>query len=112
MLSSINEKTNIEKMYLKYSKDESNVFYIDDSMYVFPDEEKVMTFDRETGDNKEMEIDYIYRHKVDKAMYEIEDEYGNTVTVTEDHSIMVERNGDLISVKPTELEEDDILYTV
>jgi DNA polymerase elongation subunit (family B) len=57
-------------------------------------------------------IEYIYRHKVSKDLYEVEDSLGNTVTVTEDHSVMVERNGSLIELKPYQIESDDILISL
>ena len=38
-------------------------------------------------------FNYIYRHKTEKEMFEIENELGDKVIVTEDHSCMVERNG-------------------
>lgn len=57
-------------------------------------------------------IEYVMRHKTKKKLYKITTENGKTVTVTEDHSIMVDRNGDLIEVKPTEIEEDDIIITL
>lgn len=56
---------------------------------------------------------YIEKHEVDKQMYYIVLESGKSVTVTEDHSIMIEdKNGNLISKKPTELTEDDIIITI
>lgn len=57
-------------------------------------------------------INYVYRHKTSKEKWEIEDENGNIVTVTSDHSCMVERDGKLISVKPSEILENDILVTI
>jgi len=56
-----------------------------------------------------MSIDYVYRHKVEKEMFEIEDEYGNIVTVTEDHSVMIERDGKFLEIKPTEILDTDLL---
>lgn len=57
-------------------------------------------------------INYVYRHKVSKDLYEIEDESGNTVIVTEDHSIMVKRNGIMLEAKPADIHEDDIIISV
>ena len=45
-------------------------------------------------------------------MYEIEDSVGNKVIVTEDHSVMVERDGVLIESKPQDLLEDDIILSI
>lgn len=54
----------------------------------------------------------IYRHLCDKQMYKIELEDGSFVEVTEDHSLMVERNGNLMEVTPTELESTDICVNI
>lgn len=100
----------IEKVFLNNIRDEGDIHYIDNSEYIFPKGVTALTFDG--NEDREMEVDYIYRHKVEKAMYVIEDEFGNEVTVTEDHSVMVERDGVLMDVKPTQIQEDDILYSV
>lgn len=57
-------------------------------------------------------IEYVYRHKVSKDLYEVEDSLGNIVTVTEDHSVMVERGGSLVEVKPYQIESNDILISL
>lgn len=57
-------------------------------------------------------FNYIYRHKTEKEMFEIENEFGDTVIVTEDHSCMVERNGVLMTVKPKEIMEDDVIISI
>lgn len=73
---------------------------------------KVMSYDDQKGVPYLGSINYVYRHKVSKALYEIEDEHGNVVTVTEDHSIMVERDGELVEVKPTEITEEDTIISL
>lgn len=62
------------------------------------------------GQVKYDEVEYVYSHKVEKDMYEIELEDGKTIKVTEDHSIMVlDENGEpTIQKKPFELTENDI----
>jgi DNA polymerase elongation subunit (family B) len=47
------------------------------------------------------------KHKVKKRMYRIT-VGGKTIRVTEDHSLQVERNGDLIKIKPHEIKEGDL----
>jgi DNA polymerase elongation subunit (family B) len=83
-----------------------------DKEYAYHPELMVMSYDPEVNDPYLGHINYIYRHKVTKDLYEIEDELGNTITVTEDHSVMVERDGVLIEVKPTEIAESDILISI
>jgi len=55
------------------------------------------------------EISYVMRHKTKKKIYEIELENNKKVKVTEDHSIMVDRDGFLIEVKPTDLLDTDLI---
>lgn len=69
----------------------------------------VKAYDEEKQEAEYLPIEWIYRHKVNKDCYQIEDEEGNIIECTSDHSIMVERNGKLIEVKPEEILEDDLL---
>jgi intein/homing endonuclease len=48
----------------------------------------------------------IYRHRTSKRRFKITLESGKHVIVTEDHSVMVEREGKLIEVKPLEINRD------
>lgn len=57
-------------------------------------------------------ISYVMRHKTKKQLYEIETEDGRVVTVTEDHSIIVDRHGFTEEIKPADLREDDMLITI
>jgi DNA polymerase elongation subunit (family B) len=57
-------------------------------------------------------ISYVMRHKTKKQLYEIETEDGRVVTVTEDHSIIVDRDGFTEEIKPADLLEDDMLITI
>ena len=69
---------------------------------------------RTVNDKFEIEhknINYVMKHTVEKEMFKIEVD-GKSVIITADHSIMVERDGKLISVKPTEIQEYDNLITI
>lgn len=57
--------------------------------------------------NKEefKKCNYVMKHKVKKRMFKIKVN-NNEVIVTEDHSIIVERNNKIISVKPQELNKN------
>jgi hypothetical protein len=58
-------------------------------------------------------INYIMRHKVSKAKYKITTESGKEVIVTGDHSCMVIRNNELISIKSNEINKDtDKIITI
>jgi len=55
-----------------------------------------------TGEIEHKKINYIMAHKVKKRMFRIK--HKNTyVDVTEDHSVVVKRNGFYVDVKPTEI---------
>ena len=73
---------------------------------------KVRTYDPETKETYFENIDYVYRHKVSKEQWEIEDESGNKICVTSDHSIMVERDGQLLECKPMDIRDTDLLISV
>jgi hypothetical protein len=73
---------------------------------------KVASYDPDTDKMYYGNINYIYRHKVSKEKWEIEDENGNIITVTGDHSVMVERDGILLEIKPKDIIESDILLTI
>ena len=64
------------------------------------------------GEVYQTNFNYIYRHKTEKEIFEITDELGNTVKVTEDHSCMVERDGILIEVKPSQILENDLIISI
>lgn len=60
----------------------------------------------EGGRVVEKNVPHIMKHKVKKRMYRIFHN-GNTVVVTEDHSVMVRRNGSIISCKPGDMVKSD-----
>jgi len=80
--------------------------------YAYDDEIMVMSYDKTRDEPYMGHINYVYKHPVGKQLYEIEDEFGNVVTVTEDHSVMVERCGKLIEVTPLDINEDDIIISL
>lgn len=58
-------------------------------------------------------INYIMRHKVTKPKFTITSKSGKKVEVTGDHSCMVVRNGELISIKAKDInKETDKLVTI
>jgi len=83
-----------------------------DKEYAYNPELIVMSFDPDRNEPYLGHINYIYRHKVSKDLYEIEDALGNIVTVTQDHSVMIERAGILLEVKPADIQETDILISI
>ena len=71
------------------------------------------TYDEQRDRVVMRDIKYIMRHKVKKAKYKITTESGKEVIVTEDHSCMVIRDGELISIKAKDINmETDKIITV
>jgi hypothetical protein len=83
-----------------------------DKEYAHSSELMVMSYDAERNEPYLGHINYIYRHRVSKDLYEIEDSAGNTVTVTQDHSVMIERDGVLMEVKPQDIVDTDVLISL
>ena len=73
---------------------------------------KVIGFDSYNMESNISSVSYIMRHKTKKKLYRITTENGKQVTVTEDHSIMVDRDGFLIECKPSDLKETDGIITI
>ena len=82
--------------------------YIADRAYAEFNGEYVEGFNKETKNIEMGELVHIVKHKVNKEMFEIEIQ-GKKVVVTEDEGIIVERSGDIISVTPKEIKQDDKL---
>ena len=57
-------------------------------------------------------VERVIRHKVSKAKWVLEDELGNEVTITNDHSMMVLREGVLHKVKPCDVDVDSDLLVI
>ena len=55
---------------------------------------------------------YLMKHKTNKRLIKITTESGKTVTVTEDHSLVVVRNNMKVVIKPEELEVGDQVITL
>lgn len=58
------------------------------------------------------EINYVMRHKVNKKLYKITTQDHKHVTVTEDHSIIVDRDGITAEIKPINLLETDLIISI
>ena len=71
----------------------------------------VLGFDSESMQPVGAKISYVMRHKTKKKLYRLTTENGKQLTVTEDHSIMVDRDGFLIECRPNEILESDGIIT-
>jgi len=75
-------------------------------------ETKVLGFNSEYMEKIAAPLNCVMRHKTKKKLYKITTANGKTVTVTEDHSVMIDRDGFLIECKPTEILENDLIITL
>lgn len=75
------------------------------------DDLKALSYDKENFSLVFGNIKYIYKRRVKKELFEIEVD-GNKVVVTKDHSLVVERKGEIISIKPREVLPTDLLLYV
>lgn len=106
-------KNNNETITIEEAFNSCTEFWNDgDKEYGYNPDLTVLSYDPIKDEPYQGHINYVYRHKVSKDLYEIEDELGNTIIVTEDHSVMVERDGILIELKPFDIQDDDVLISV
>lgn len=91
----------------------SNIFIDGDKRYIgeLPNLE-LEYYDENTKTIKWGGVEYIEKHLVDKPMFEVSLSNGFKIKVTEDHSLMVVRKGELIESKVYEIEDNDVFITV
>jgi len=82
---------------------------IDGKEYGLQSEAKVVGFNASEDSTIMSKISYVMRHKTKKKLYKITLQNDKTVTVTEDHSIMVDRDGFLLEVRPTDILDTDLI---
>jgi DNA polymerase elongation subunit (family B) len=70
---------------------------------------KVLGFNAFEDSPSMSKIAYVMRHKTRKKLYKINLKNGKSITVTEDHSVMVDRDGFLLEVKPTDILSTDLI---
>jgi hypothetical protein len=57
-------------------------------------------------------IEALYRHKTNKRKFKITLINGKSVIVTEDHSVMIKRNGELVEAEPVQINKGDICICI
>ena len=102
LIASPNRKDTIENIWnQRVSEWENN-----GSLYGEVENYKVYSVNK----NKELEekrVKYVMKHTVKKRMFKVTDKTGKSVTITEDHSVIIERDNKLISIKPLEITKSD-----
>jgi len=107
--SSIEISTLFDKIGLTKSLDNGKEYAIPSASSENP---RVLGFSIEKNIAEYGEIAYVMRHKVSKQLYKLTMEDGSSVTVTEDHSIMIERSNILQEIPPTELLPNDLVISI
>ncbi len=90
---------NIEKLFNKHH---SKIQKIGEKEYINIPSYSALTMNPKTMSSEWKAIKKIIRHKTNKKIFRVSQKYGETV-VTEDHSIIIEKNGKLSKVKPKEM---------
>ena len=107
------ERVKIEDLYnniqYKVIQDEGKEYAIPTNA---EEDLSVLGFNSEEDEAVYGAINYVMRHKTSKQLYKVTMDDGTSVTVTEDHSLMVDRDGFLVEVKPTELLDDDLIISI
>lgn len=105
-------KIEIQKLYDKYCNSDNLVLKrdVDDYIHNVEDSE-LYTFSYSDEGIVEDKIIHIMKHRVKKKFYKITVN-NKELILTEDHSLIVERNKKLISIKPYEILEDDIFINI
>ena len=78
---------------------------------LIPTSDKVLNY----SDNGKLEyhpVSYIMRHKVTKPKWRLKTKSGKEIIITADHSMIVFRNGEKITVKPSEILPTDKILVV
>lgn len=90
-----------------------NIFITNDNRYIGElNNIQLQYYDEKEKIIKWGNVDFIYKHYVDKPMFKVELENGKSVEVTEDHSLMVIRKDELRQSKVYQLKEGDIFVTL
>lgn len=106
------EKIKIEDIYDNVCNESNLICKRDENDYIHNVSELSLYTKSYDGENLiDDKIIHIMKHKVKKKFYKVTVNE-NEVILTEDHSLIVERCGKLISVKPQDVIEDDIFVNI
>jgi DNA polymerase elongation subunit (family B) len=94
----------------------ANELYIEDCTdrkFIFPNKLTLPYFNENSKTVLLGEVEYIEKHTVKKRMFKIKDNKGNNIIITEDHSLMVlNENNILEEKKPNELKINDKIVCI
>lgn len=94
-----------------YNENCKNIFLTQKGHELVSSNTKVLNYDND-GKLKMCGINYIMRHKVSKPKWRLKTKSGKEVIVTNDHSMIVFRDGKKLEVKPYEIRKTDKILVV
>lgn len=109
-----NKKMTIEEAFDKIKKlgTFDIAFKTSNGSEVVPAKNKFTTLTYKDNEVVERNINYIMRHKVKKAKWRLRTSSGKEIIVTGDHSLMVLRDNELITVKAKDVLKTDKIVTI
>jgi len=87
------------------------VEYKDERFFAELPETSCLSYNEDKKEIERKNIRYIMKHKVKKRMFKIKFK-GKETLITEDHSIIIDRNGECLSIKPKDIKKGDKLITL
>jgi DNA polymerase elongation subunit (family B) len=106
-------RTNIGSLTIEELFNQGKITWFDgEKEYSRDDTIKVMHCNVDEDQLQFVNYNYVYRHKVSKRRFKISTANGKSVTVTEDHSIMVKTDTGYIEKKPSDLKPGDVVMTI
>lgn len=105
---------NIEDFFIKSKYENKDiVMKLQNNSEVIPvHNHNILTYVDHDYKTSERPINYIMRHKVTKDKFRLKTKFGKELIVTGDHSIMVIRNNELISLPAREVKNTDKIITI
>lgn len=89
--------------YIGTTKNGSDLVRCTDKVLNYGDDDKNLTYNN---------INYIMRHKVTKPKWRLKTKSGKEIVITNDHSMIVFRDGKKLTVKPCEIKKTDKILIV
>lgn len=105
------ENKSIDQTFDTYKQISRYVIDRNGREFIFPNI-SLPYFEEKNSQVKLGKVQYIERHLVKKRRFELKSTSGKTIIVTEDHSIMILRNGQLVEVKPLEIKVNDKIISI
>lgn len=104
------EITTVETIFNRLS-DHDHIIDCNNREFIFPKELKLPYYDANEQNIKFGQVEYIEKHKIKKRRFKIKTQYGKDIIVSEDHSVMVMVDNQLIEKKPMDLNQNDCVIT-